>query len=217
MGHIVRETDWCTIDLDTGVGRIFFQQRWLYVWLTAPGQAAWTLAEKHEFHTRSDRAIWAIWSNRTTLTVSGTSPVAFRFARTGMPINLDVRWVLSGAHWTVRVMKVAAGAFFQSQVLWPARQIELGSRDFEAVDFTGSYDSPAPRRQVTVAHEFGHAAGNTGVLNRGDEYRRTSPHYRDPSSIMHTGSALRDRHFRTILEEANKMLPDTRFAFAATR
>lgn len=211
MGHVVRETDWCTIDLDTTAGRVFFQQRWAYVWIADAPHTPWTLAEKRNFHRRSDVAIWAIWSNRARMTVTGTSAFATRFRSRGVPINLDVRWVLSGQHWTVSVFKVAAGVQYPSEVFWNTRTINLGSRDFESFNYG---TAAAPRLQRTVAHEFGHAAGNTYMFNRGDEYNATSPHFADNQSIMHTGAGLRQRHFRTILEEMNTMVPNTTFSIA---
>jgi len=93
VGHVVREVPWCVIDLDTTEGRIFLQERWLYVWEADPGQSAWTLEEKRAFHTRADRAIWAAWSNRVSMNVDGTSTFARRFKGKAVPINLDIRWV----------------------------------------------------------------------------------------------------------------------------
>lgn len=212
MEHIVRETDWCTIDLDTTAGRVFFQQRWAYTWLPAAGQATWTLEEKREFHNRSDQAIWAIWSNRARLPVSGTSEFAKRFAKRGVPINLDVRWVLAGQHWSVKVTKVPTADFYPSQIFWNTRIVDLGSNDFRPRHFS---NFKTPRTQFTVAHEFGHALGNTWVLKRGDEYKGGSPHSKDYRSIMHTGSELRRRHFRTIIEQLNTMIPNTTFSLAA--
>ena len=208
MGHVTRETPWCTIDLNTTTGQILLQQRWQYHWMPE-GFGPWILAEKRNFHSRSDRIIWAVWSNRARLTVSGSSDVARRLAGRSAPVNLDVRWTLANPHWNVFVHKVAAGVQYPSEVFWNVRRINLGSRDFAPVNFGTAVH---PRRQPTVAHEFGHAAGNTSVLSRGDEYRLTSPHHADQRSIMHTGAQLRARHFRTIIEEMNQMIPGTIFA-----
>jgi hypothetical protein len=51
--------------------------------------------------------------------------------------------------------------------------------------------------------------GNTWVLSRGDEYKDTSPHKGDTASVLNVGSELRRRHFRTAIEELNKMIPNT--------
>ena len=66
--------------------------------------------------------------------------------------------------------------------------------------------------RLLIAHEFGHAAGNTVTLGRGDEYRAGHAHFGDQGSIMHSGNQLRSRHFRTILDVMNGMIPDTRFS-----
>jgi hypothetical protein len=86
-------------------------------------------------------------------------------------------WVLTGQHWTVNVTKVPEEKFYPSQVFWAQRAIQLGSHDYSAVQRTVGGNK---RLQRTVAHEFGHAAGNTAVLKRGDEYPKMkgppSPH-----------------------------------------
>lgn len=212
MGHVVRETDWCTIDLDTTAGRVFFQQRWMYNWVEKPPYKLWTLAEKRNFHRRSDVAIWAVWSNQTRLGVSGTSAFARTFARSGVHINLDVRWVLAKGQWTVYVTKVANPGDFPSEVKWGDRKIFLGSTDFNALTYNYG---PKPTSQRTVAHEFGHAVGNTYELKRGDEYKSGSPYAKDFTSIMHTGGHLRARHFRTIIEVLDTMVPDTKFSISS--
>lgn len=209
MGHVVRETDWCVIDVDTTVGRVFLQQRWQYTWNVRPPMANWTLSERRAFHRRADRAIWAAWSNRARLRVTGGSAFARRHST--VPINLDIRWVTSNPHWRVTVLKVPPGTFVTSSVRWNARTISLDTNDFT----TRNICRGTPRvctQQVPVAHEFGHAAGNTAVLGRGDEYRSSSANVADQSSILHSGSQLRSRHFRTILDELNVMIPGTTFA-----
>lgn len=216
MGHVVRDTDWCVIDINTSTGFVFFQQRWLYNWVTAAGQSAWTLAEKRNFHNRCDQAIWRAWSYRVKLAVAGTSAFARRFRSTPVGINLDIRWVTARPHWNVTVTKIAPGTFRTSEVFWNDRRISLDSEDFKAVQKCDSTGTQC-RSQVPVAHEFGHAAGNTAVLNRGDEYRATSPHVGDYDSALNIGTTVRSRHFRTILEEMNRMIPDTTFTVHSVR
>jgi hypothetical protein len=214
MGHVTRETGWCNIDINTMTGAVFLQERWLYQWLTSGAVTAWTEAEKTGFHTRADRAIWAAWSSRARLAVTGSSDFARRFARRRLPIDLDVRRVTANQHWTVRVTKVPSGTFRQSSVEWTARLINFDTEDFTTRTICGG----TPRvcdTQVPVAHEFGHAVGNTAVLGRGDEYRATSPNVADHQSIMHSGHRLRSRHFQTILDEMNQMIPGTTFTVAS--
>ena len=209
MAHVVHDTNWCVIDIDTTAGRVLLQQRWQYTWAVRPGVAAWTVAEQRDFHRRADLAIWAAWSNRASLRVTGRSAVARRHH--SVPINLDIRWVTARPHWRVTVTKVPSGTFLPSSVTWTARTISLDTNDFA----TRSICRGTPRvctTQVPVAHEFGHAAGNTVTLGRGDEYRAGHAHFGDQGSIMHSGHQLRSRHFRTILDEMNGMIPDTRFS-----
>lgn len=210
MGHVVRDTAWCVIDIDTTAGRIFFQERWRYNWLTQGDVSAWTYQEKRSFHTRADRAIWAAWSNRATFSAAGTADFCRRFSGRGIPINLDIRWVTHDHHWTVNVTKVPAGTFMQSNVLWTARTINLDTEDFTTRILSGA-TAAVTHTQVPVAHEFGHAVGNTSVLGRGDEYTPTSPNKNDHGSIMNHGHLLHARHFQTILEELNQMIKNCTF------
>jgi hypothetical protein len=55
------------------------------------------------------------------------------------------------------------------------------------------------------------------VLNRGDEYRPTLPHHADKASVINVGRELRTRHFRTMLEEMNQMIPGVRFSATLPR
>lgn len=218
MGHITRDTPWFSIDVDTDSGQIFVSQRWAYTWLLDTGQPAWTLAEKRNFHRRSDLAVWEVWSNRVRMRVSGASDFARRFAAGLVPVNHDIDWVLSGEHWDVHVKKVPVSQFHQSEVLWNQRIVRLGSNDFQ---FTNLGRGVHRRRYSVVAHEHGHSAGNTGVLRRGDEYpkpgRPPSPHVNNRRSVMHTGDQLHARHFVTLIEHLNQMIPDTRFSVGAIK
>lgn len=210
MGHVVRNTDWCCIDVNTTTGQIFMQERWKYNWIVAPGVAAWTREERRTFHNTADRAIWATWSNRCKMGARGGSSFARRFSGRPLPINLDIRWVLTDHHWYVTVKKIPPGAFETSSVQWAARTITLDSNDIRERQFDNGAGQPRTT-QIPVAHEFGHAAGNTATLNRGDEYRNGHTHEDDLRSVMNVGHGLRRRHFDTIIEELNQMIPDTTF------
>lgn len=186
------------------------QQKWQYFWRLQPPLAAWTLAEERAFHGRADQEIWAAWSNRARVRVSGKSDFAKRFTGLELPLNLDIRRVLANPHWTVSVTKIPVSEFKTSSVVWRTRTITLDTNDF----VTRTICRGVPKhctQQVPVAHEFGHAAGNTSVLARGDEYRASSPHAADQGSILHSGNQLRTRHFQTILDEMNQAIPDTLF------
>ncbi|MDQ6434709.1 hypothetical protein RB623_11700 [Mesorhizobium sp. LHD-90] len=212
MGHVVKELDWCTIDIDTTNGFVFFQERWKYEWLLTGALSAWTYAEKKKFHDSADRAIWSAWSFKAKLSVSGTSAFARRFIGKGIPINLDVRWVLKDQHWDVKVYKVAKGTYRTSNVNWEDRIIEFDTNDFDVKNFENGDDPDT--KQIAVAHEFGHAVGNSKHVspNRGDEYKPGHVNVHDHASIMNHGNQLRSRHFQTIIEQMDTMIPDTTFA-----
>ena len=64
---------------------------------------------------------------------------------------------------------------------------------------------------------LGIAAGNTVVLSRGDEYHAGHTDRGDRDSMMNWGNELRVRHFRTILDQLNTMIPDTTFSVQRVR
>ena len=206
--NFVRDTDRCTLTLDARLPRLFFRQRWQYMWIAAPGQAAWTHSEKRQFHTAADRMIWDVWSNRVFVTVTGATQNAPSLAGKLVPVSFDIEWALRDGHWIVEVRKVPDGYMgHPTRVEWSNRRIFLCTEDFEKTRHAGGI----------VAHEFGHSMGNTGVLNRGDEYRPTSPHHADKASVINVGRELRTRHFRTMLEEMNQMIPGVRFSATLPR
>lgn len=206
MGHVTRDTMRTSIDVDTITGQVFTQQRWQYTWIAAPGQPAWNYKEQKFFHRRADLMVWNIWSNRAKFAVTGSSDFATRFAGRELPVNFDIHWALERPHWNVQVIKVPPGTMSHpTRVEWTGRQIFLCTEDFETTRHSGGI----------IAHEFGHSMGNTGVLGRGDEYRPTSPHHGDTASVINTGRELRNRHFRTVIEELNHMIPDTRWSVAS--
>ena len=212
MGHVVRETGWSVIDIDTTHGTIFLQEKWLYTWMVQPPLAEWTLEEKRKFHNAADRAVWAAWSNRAKLRAAGTSDFAKRFAGRDITINLDIRWVTAGGHWNVTVTKIPVGQFATSSVQWAARKITLDSNDTTRRTFVNGAGTPNTT-QMPVAHEFGHAIGNSiAIGHEGDEYVAGKAHNADAASIMNVGHALRARHFETIIDELNKMIANTTFS-----
>jgi hypothetical protein len=214
MSHVVRRLPWCTIDIDTSAGQVFVQLKWKYHWKPL---AYWTIQRRRAFHHRLDLILWSSWSNRVTLNVSGTSDFARRFSASGVGINVDVRWVLSGEDWNVTVTKIPRGDFARSSVEWTGRTIDLDTNDLTPVERSDTNVTPARQyRQTPVAHEFGHALGNTVILGRGDEYS-SGPYTRDTASMMNIGHELRARHLTTILEELNKMIADTTFSVQTIR
>jgi len=211
--HIVHDFDWGVIDIIVHEKRIFFQQRWRYTWEKTAGQTDWDLDQKRKFHTEVDKQIWASWSNRVKLSVTGTSDFAKKFATTKLPMNLDIRWVLRDEHWDVTAVKNDPADMPHNYVQWDARKIKLHTSKLKSYSAcTNGSPKVCTAGFKSVPHEAGHAFGNSSTLGRGDEYASTSPHLADTGSILNIGTELRKRHFRTILEEMNKMIPDTTFA-----
>lgn len=221
MGHVVRETGWSVIDIDTMSGNILVSERWRYVWLVQAGVKPWTVAEQQRFHRLADRAIWSTWSAKVVLGVAGTTDFARRFAHRPLHLNLDIEQVAGGHHWTIEVTKVKPGSPPIGETFWNQRLMRLNSDDHREMTMH-ALDTNKPERQVTVAHEFGHAIGNTAKLKRGDEYFNPykavqSPFASDIASIMNIGGKLRRRHFHAILDELNKMIAGTRFSIKSVR
>jgi hypothetical protein len=212
MGHVTKELPWCSIDIDTTEGKIVLLERWQYVWLVESSRSMlrWTLAEKQDFHRRVDREIWAAWSNRAFLQVTGSSDFARRFSGRNIPVFMDVRWVLAKPHWTVTVTKVERGKIARSHTNWWNRTIALDSNDVTARTRLIGPGKEAVN-QVPVAHEFGHAIGNVSAFARGDEYETASEHSADVQSIMNRGIQLRIRHFDALLTELYDMIEGTTF------
>ena len=214
MGHVVRETDRCTIDLDTAGAHILVRQRWLYIWTVMTPLTAWTPAEKNGFHQGAKRAIRRSWDNHARLRVSGTSDLARRLAGRDIPLRVDVQWVTASPHWTVTVQKVPATAFVTSFVVWDRRTITLDTNDLH---WRNAASGEPGMNQMPVAHEFSHAFGNVPQRGHGDEYRADSPFNADGASIVNVGNTLRPRHFDHVVSELNQMVPNTSFAVSGIR
>jgi hypothetical protein len=208
MAHIVSRQPWGVIDVDVARGRVFFQQDWHYTWvLFAPSVHPWTLAERRNFHNTVDRQVWGTWSNRVRLQVTGANDFSHRFARAGVGLNFDIRWVTSVAHWSVTVRKMPPGSgrtTYRSNVTFATRRIELDSADLAAGGAANDAGASTPRFR-SPPHEFGH------TLSLPDEYGTGSPDLADSGSIMNIGREIRPRHLALIVTELNKMMPGVTF------
>jgi hypothetical protein len=207
MSHIVRELPWGIVDIVVNEGRIFYQERWQYQWEVTPGEPAWTIHEKRGFHHALDNQIWQRWSNRVRFSTAGKSP--FARAHPSVPINFDVRWVLTKPHWKIAVRKLPAGSTpttYVSNVDRANMQINLDSADLPS--YRPANDAGQVRNFKAIPHEFGHTFPGVD-----DEYNTGSPHLADTDSIMNIGDQIRDRHLKPLLDELNKMIPDCTFRF----
>jgi hypothetical protein len=212
MGHVTSAKPWGDIDIDTTNGSVFFQQKWFYYWnLYPPVKNVWTHPEKEAFHRRVDTSIWRVWSNKYKLKVSGTHEFAKKFSSTGVSINFDVKWVVSGTyHWTVTAYKMAPGSSptnpHRSNVILANRTMELNTADVRPRG-AGNDAGVSNSKFETPAHEFAHTFDNP------DEYNASSPHIGDSSSLVNIGHEIRNRHVRLIVNELNSMIFGVHFSF----
>ena len=122
-------------------------------------------------------------------------------------MNPDVRWVRANEQWNVTAWK--STVFHRGSVDWAGRRVTLYTSDMRPRRAcTSATPAVCTSGFRTVPHEFGHAVGGD------DEYNTGSLHLADTTSIMNIGRELRQRHFRTILDEMNRMIPNTTFAVA---
>lgn len=209
MSHIVRTLDWGVIDLDTHSGRIFFQQTWFYRWDVATGASPWTLAEKRAFHHALDRQVWGHWSMRFRFVPHGRTAFAQKF-RSGLPIDLDVKWVLKPGDFTIHAVKrpPPVNHNIRPNVDFVAKVINLSMWDTGSYKALNDAGKSSPHPFQPIPHEFGHALGTPND----DEYVKGNPHLSDTDSIMNIGGQVRARHLETIRAELNTMVPHVTFS-----
>lgn len=212
MSHIVRRPAWGIVDLDTTSGHIFVQEEWRYIWQLEAGASPWTLAQRRQFHHTADAHIWGRWANRARVRPSGTHALAR--AHRDLPLEFDIRWVLTGGQWTVFVTKLAPGSDSpRSYVQFASREIHLDTLDV-VPHGVGNDAGQARPGFYTIPHEFGHTlpTGAGAAAPVDDEYGAGHAHLADTDSLMNIGRQIRGRHIQAVVDELNAMLPDLQFA-----
>lgn len=214
MGHITKKTAYFDIDINSDSKNILIIQKWKYEWL-ANGFSSWTYGERQKMHKSFESVIDGTWSKKAKVKVSGNSKYAELYHKETYSITFDVRWTTGTPfHFKVEVRKVAPKDIYnRPNVDWNARLIKLYSVDATAVT---KKDAPFGVKQKNVAHEFGHAIGNTSGIKgmHADEYNISSSYYSEKSSIMNVGMQLDKRHFDYLQQQLNIMIPDTRFTIS---
>lgn len=207
--HYTSQGKRMSIDVDGPKALIFVQQKWCYEYTKQSAASAWTSKQKKKFHKDVDKAIWKSWSGKFKIRAEGESEFSKAFKDTVFKVNFDIRQVTSGGHWKVKVLKIAMGGGHErSSVEWNNQVINLDTLD--TVVRVRTVDGKQ-FKQVTAAHEFGHTAGNTAVLSRGDEYHINHAFESERKSMMNMGMQLKRRHAKTLVEELDKMIPKTTF------
>lgn len=208
MALQVAKERWGTVRFDDATGQVLVRENWLYRWRLAVGvRRPWTYAEKVATHRRLDLAVWHDWSNRFQLNVRARQGRAPSFG-TRCPLSFDVRWVLTGGHWTVTMLKMPSNATSTTHISFVDllnRTIELDTADF--LEYTASNDAGVGRSGIrAIPHEFGHTLFNA------DEYRIRSPHLRDSDSLMNVGRQIRKRHLNLVVHTLNQLMPNLEFS-----
>ncbi|HZH01161.1 MAG TPA: hypothetical protein VEY32_08770 [Flavisolibacter sp.] len=211
MGHITKKTAYFDIDINSDSKNILIIQKWKYEWL-ANGFSSWTHEERQKMHKSFERVIDGTWSNNAKVKISGNSKYAELYQKETFSVTFDVQWITGTPfHFKVEVRKVAPKDYSNiPNVQWSRNLIQLYSIDTTALAKVGA---PAGIKQKNVAHEFGHAIGNTSGIRgmHADEYKTSSPYFEEKSSIMNVGMQLKKRHFDYLQTELNTMIPNTRF------
>lgn len=214
MPYYTKKTDRMDIHIEADRGTILIKQKWQYTWLKDTSASDWDYIEKKIFHKNVDNLIWNNWGNYFYLKVNGTSEFAKKYKNVKWDVNFDIEWVLQSPHWKVKVTKypITQKKVVVSSVKWNTKEIKLDTLDTSKREIQLSN---AKYYQYPVAHEFGHAVGNSIYAKtnmHGDEYNSKSVHYHDRKSIMNAGMQLRDRHLDFIILELNTMLSHTNFS-----
>ena len=209
MTHLVSRQLWGDLDVDTNLGRVFVVQKWHYAWTLFSNQVRpWTYSERRQFHNTLDRQVWAEWSNRFRLQVSGSGPFARRFSSIGVPLNFDIRWVTTPGHWHVTVRKMppnSSRTTFRSHVIPETRRIELDTMDI-AMASAANDAGRVSNRFRSGPQEFGH------TMALPDEYNAGSPNLSDTASIMNIGTQVRRRHLQLTIAALNSLMPNVTFS-----
>jgi len=209
MTHLVSRQPWGDLDVDLQLGRVFVQQKWQYAWtLFSSRVTPWTYAERKQFHNTLDRQVWAEWSNRFRLQVSGAGEFARRFSNSGVPLNFDIKWVTTPGHWHVTVRKMppnSSRTTFRSHVVPATRRIELDTMDI-VVGGAANDAGKLSNQFRSAPHEFGH------TMALPDEYNAGSAHLTDSASIMNIGREVRRRHLQLTLDALNALMPNVKFS-----
>lgn len=182
--------------------QIWVRQNWDYVYQTKGKVTKWTSKEQKDFHIETEKIIRKSWGGKFVFAVSGTSDFAKYFADKPFTVFFDVDPSKKGKHWTVFAIKIPKGGSNTSKVNWSKQEITLDTEDLAPTD----KGAGGGVKMDVAAHEFGHAIGQP------DEYKKSSAYNHHKKSIMNLGNEVKKRHAQHLVDELNKMIPNTTFS-----
>lgn len=152
-------------------------------------QIVWTQAERDSFAAEWRQQIAGTWNRGDYTTYRGHS--------LSLAFDCDVRTTAANTQWQVRIFKMKDSS--QSRTSSVGRNLFSGNFDAELDSNDGLKKPLGDGTQTAMIHEFGHMIGNP------DEYNSSST---DKPSIMHSGSAVRDRHLAHLVSWARPHIDD---------
>jgi len=202
-----RKTKRMDFELTGANQKIWVRQYWKYVFKTKGKVSKWTSKEQKDFHKETEKIIRKAWGGKFILEVSGTSDFAKFFAGKTFTVMFDVDPRKKGKHWTATVTKIPKGGSSVSSVLWSKQEITLDTEDLQPAD----KGAGGGVKMDVAAHEFGHTIGQP------DEYKATNSFHTHKKSIMNRGNEVKKRHAKHLVDELNKMIPDTTFSVKSVK
>lgn len=187
--------------------KIWIRQNWDYVYKTKGKVSKWTAKEKKDFHMETEKIIRKSWGGKFVLEVTGTSDFAKYFKGKTFTVFFDVDPRKKGKHWTVFAIKIPKGGSNTSKVNWGKQEITLDTEDLKPAD----KGAGGGVKMDVAAHEFGHAIGQP------DEYKASNAFHTHKKSIMNRGNEVKKRHAKHLVEQLNKMIPNTTFSVKSVK
>ncbi|WP_217701935.1 peptidoglycan-binding protein [Phaeobacter sp. HF9A] len=202
-----RKTKRMDFELTGANQKIWVRQYWHYIFKTKGAVKKWTSKEQKDFHKETEKIIRKAWGGKFVLAVSGTSDFAKYFKDKTFTVFFDVDPRKKGKHWTVFALKIPKGGSNTSKVNWSKQEITLDTEDLQPED----KGAGGGVKMDVAAHEFGHAIGQP------DEYKASNAFHAHKKSIMNLGNQVKKRHAKHLVDELNKMIPDTTFSVKSVK
>ncbi len=187
-----KDTGRMRLSIDGDAGKIIIAQTWAYQFIKEGKYKQlddWTDKEKKWFQKEAEKQIIKRWHKKCTMEASGKSDFARYFKGTEFKVEISLRVVSSGGHWTCVARKVPKGEESPSDVDYSKQIINLDINDDrvdkhskikpmtkeekekllkklekknEKREEKGKDRKQLPRKTFkrdVIAHEFGHTIG----------------------------------------------------------